>query len=281
MRSKNAALDLWRTMTQETIAVRMLVFAGMVCLLTGCGIFETTPTQSTTPTFTPDPCTGWWCSITGVVYEERAVAANALQGAVLTLYQTSFCSPTSGQHSTVTSPDGEFEFNDVFLHDTDTLRIQVEYEAFESAQWVTGGFECLHCSCFQSPLEIVLRAAPLAESTPRVMADCFIYFYLSAWQDLNEDGSWDPSEPSLEGVEFRIAGRFASMLSKYPCISNQDGQCTINIWSPGLCSARDYTITAVPPESYEATTSTIINCSLSSVDFSHEAQFGFHAEAIE
>ena len=171
MRSKNAALNLWIKMTQRTIAVRKLVLAGMILLLTGCSLFEATPTPSITPTFTPTSCAGWWCSITGVIYEERAIAGNELQDAVITLNQTSWCSPTSGQHSTVTDPDGKFKFNEVFLHDTDTLQIQVESEGFESAQWVTGGFECLNCSCFQSPLELVLQPAPVGNELAQSWQD--------------------------------------------------------------------------------------------------------------
>jgi len=114
-----------------------------------------------------------------------------------------------------------------------------------------------------------------ATSTPEILADCFRYFKLSAWHDLDGNGSWDSSEPPLGGVEFEIEGRFALMLSKYPCISNQDGQCTIRIWSPGMCTASDYKITAVPPESYIPQTPTTITCSFTPVEFTCEAQFGF------
>jgi len=118
-------------------------------------------------------------------------------------------------------------------------------------------------------------------SSPVILADCFVDFHLSAWQDLDGNGFWDPSEPSLGGVVFRIDGQFASVLSKYPGTSNEDGYCIINTWAPGECAARDYTITVVPPESYEPTTPTSITLSLTSVDFSREAQFGFRAALKE
>ena len=118
-------------------------------------------------------------------------------------------------------------------------------------------------------------------SPPVILADCFVDFHLTAWHDLDGNGFWDPSEPALEGVIFRIDGQFASMLSKYPGISNEDGYFIIRTWAPGECAARDYTITAVPPESYEPTTPTSITFSLTPVDFSSEAQFGFHANLKE
>jgi hypothetical protein len=140
----------------------------LLLFLTGCTIIKAvlTPTSiatlipTITPTFTQDPCTGWWCTITGVVYAETIHFGNELGDVTVTLHQTSYCSPTSGQHQTTTGPDGRFEFSDVFFHDTDRIRIQVESEGYESAQWDSTDFHCLYCSCFGSPLEIVLHAAP-------------------------------------------------------------------------------------------------------------------------
>jgi hypothetical protein len=136
--------------------------------LSGCVILEAVPaptgiatlTPTNAPTFTPDPCTGWWCAVTGVVYVEATHVGNELEGVTVTLHQTSYCSPTRGQHQTTTGPDGRFEFGDVFFHDTDRIRIQLESEGYESAQWDSTDFYCLYCGCFGSPLEIVLHAAP-------------------------------------------------------------------------------------------------------------------------
>ena len=140
----------------------------VLLLLAGCAIIEaaTTPTSSATltpitaPTFTPDPCTGWRCTVTGVAYTGTIHFGNELESVTVTLHQTSFCSPTRGQHRTTTDSDGRFEFSDVFFHDTDRIQIQVESEGYESAQWDSKGSYCLFCSCFGSPLEIVLHAAP-------------------------------------------------------------------------------------------------------------------------
>jgi hypothetical protein len=140
----------------------------VLSFLAGCAVLGdaptptrvATPTPTTAPTFTPDPCTGWWCTVTGVVYAESTDSGNELEGVTVTLYQTSYCSPTSGQQQTETGPDGGFEFSDVFFHDTDRIRIQFESEGYESARWDSTGLYCLYCSCFGPSLEIVLYVAP-------------------------------------------------------------------------------------------------------------------------
>jgi hypothetical protein len=146
----------------------MVKFIVLQCLLTGCIAQDASPTTAiittmtatSAPTFTPDPCTGWWCTVTGVVYDERADLGNELEGVTVTLLQASNCSPTSGEYQTTTSIDGKFEFKDIFFHDTDRVKIQVKYEGENSTQWDSIDFYCFYCSCFGSPLEIVLHATP-------------------------------------------------------------------------------------------------------------------------
>jgi len=113
--------------------------------------------------------------------------------------------------------------------------------------------------------------------SPQILADCFISFNITTWYDLNDNGLWDSSEPPLEGVEFHIDGQFASVLSEYPCISNEDGECNISTWAPGMCEAGDYWITVVSPEFYKPTTPTEVMLSLDSTEFSCEVKFGFTA----
>jgi len=124
-------------------------------------------------------------------------------------------------------------------------------------------------------LEIEFSPKPTEDDSSEILADCFNDFYLSAWIDDNCDGIWNSSERPLADVEFYIEGKFANMLTKYPCISNEEGQCTMMIWSPGMCSASDYTITMIPPETYKPTTPDSVTIHLTSQDFSAEAQFGF------
>jgi len=118
------------------------------------------PQPTTAPTSTPDSCTGWWCTVTGVVYAGTVQPSDELAGATITLHHTSYCSPTKGVHQAKTGPDGSFEFGEVFLHDTDRIRIQVESEGYESVEWDSIDRYCFYCSCFGDPLEIVLRAVP-------------------------------------------------------------------------------------------------------------------------
>ncbi len=137
----------------------------VLLFLTGCAIPEIAQSpprnppliKTTKPTITQDPCTGWWCSVTGVVYSGSSDAGNQVEGVTAILHQTSYCSPTSGQHQTTTSFDGRFEFNDVLFHDTDRILINFESKEGESAQWDSIDFNCLYCSCFGSSLEIGLQ----------------------------------------------------------------------------------------------------------------------------
>ncbi len=161
-------------MRQRELEQRVVGFILVVMsLLTGCIIFEVAPasTQTTTATPTdtacpmatntptPDPCTGWWCTINGVVYVDAVDSGNELEGASVEMGQFSYCSPTSGRYQTTTAPDGTFEFGEVFLHDTDRIWIEVEYEGYEPTRWDSTDFYCLYCSCFGSPIEIVLHTA--------------------------------------------------------------------------------------------------------------------------
>lgn len=142
------------------------------CLLVGCSIFKIapaptptiTPTRADrstpTPTVTPDPCTGWWCSVNGVVYADEVQSGKELVGVLLTLHHSSYCSPTKGEYRTETGLDGTFEFGEVFLHDTDRIRIQIESAGYEPTTWDSVDLYCFFCSCFASPLEIVLRTVP-------------------------------------------------------------------------------------------------------------------------
>jgi len=154
-------------MKRRKLVQAVLEFVVVALLLPACNILGVVPTPislatltpTITLTFTPDPCTGWWCTVTGTVFAQTNEIGNELEGATVTLYQTSYCSPTSGQHQTTTGSDGRYELGEVFFHDTDRVRIEVEREGYESVQWDSRDFYCLYCSCFASPIEIILPAA--------------------------------------------------------------------------------------------------------------------------
>ena len=130
----------------------------------------------------------------------------------------------------------------------------------------------------------IISCSPVApsqeEPSPGVLADCFISFNLSAWNDLDGDGLWDAAEPPLAGVEFHLDGPFASLVSDYPGLTDEDGLCTISTWSPGECIAGDYTLTASPPGSYQPTTPASVTLSLTAAGFSGEAHFGYRAGIV-
>lgn len=110
------------------------------------------PTASATPTY----CVGWHCEIKGVVYSGSANPGNELEGVQVNLSQISWCSPTAGEQETQSGPNGTFAF-EVYIHDTDSINMQVDFEGYQTAKAKFGGFDCLYCSC---PLvEIVLEAA--------------------------------------------------------------------------------------------------------------------------
>jgi hypothetical protein len=132
------------------------------------------------------------------------------------------------------------------------------------------GFSATCCGLFEGVFTRI-SATPTLE----ILYDCFINFNLSAWIDSNVNGVWDESEEPLADVAFHIDGNFASVLSAYPCISDEAGQCILRIWYPGMCVAGNYEITPIAPETYKATTPEPINLFLEANEFSGEAEFGF------
>jgi len=141
-------------MNHRLLFRQLVSLASILCLLVGCA-------SNVQPTATPTSCTGWDCTLKGVVYVDAISPGNELAGTVVELSHFSNCAPTRGQHTTITGPNGEFEF-EVYVHDTDTFRIQIEQDGYEPARQSVGGFDCLFCTC---PLfEIVLQ--PLAAATP-------------------------------------------------------------------------------------------------------------------
>jgi hypothetical protein len=136
---------------------RTLTLLLVLMSLAGCVPSEPPDTPAPTDIPTPDLseyCIGWDCAMDGVVYAGEAIAGNELEGVLVQLSQYSNCSPTRGEHEAVTGPNGEFSF-EVYLHDTDSFRFNVDVDGYEPAQVSFGGFDCLYCSCL--PVEIVLQ----------------------------------------------------------------------------------------------------------------------------
>ena len=145
------------------------VFTNIVAILVflvGCESASKTVTKQTSlppPMPSPTWCVGWNCTLRGVIYADEVGTGHELESVKVELLQKSYCSPTGGRHKAITNPDGEFEF-EVYLHDTDIFRIEVEETGYEPIKKVFGGFYCLFCSC--DPLEIVLQTRGGASSEP-------------------------------------------------------------------------------------------------------------------
>jgi hypothetical protein len=140
---------------------QIMALTGVLFLLVGCTPFpEVTPSPDAEATprvvasATPTSCAGWTCTLQGTVYVDAVRTGSELPGVPLRLSHVSYCSPTEGEHETVTGLDGRFHFN-VYLHDTDTFWFDVEEEGYEPVRLSMGGFDCLFCIC--PPVEIVLQ----------------------------------------------------------------------------------------------------------------------------
>jgi hypothetical protein len=103
---------------------------------------------------TPTVCSGWNCSLEGVIYANAASLGSELAGVKVHLQQISWCSPTKGEYETITGHDGIFRF-EVYLHDTDTFWIELAVEGYQPVRQAIGGFDCLNCAC--PPIEIILQ----------------------------------------------------------------------------------------------------------------------------
>lgn len=156
-------------MTRRSLLRQITGLAAFLVLLVGCAVSPEDPPQpgheptstSVLATATPDPCTGWTCTVQGIVYVGAASSGNESAGTLVELKQVSFCSPTRGQHQTRTDDSGRFEF-EVFIHDTDRFWIQIDQNGYAPVRRAVGGFDCLYCAC--PPIEIVLE--PLEAPTP-------------------------------------------------------------------------------------------------------------------
>jgi hypothetical protein len=160
-------------------------------LLSACGVGQTAlptvttatpippPTDTPSPspvdaTITPTPVGVFgWRTVSGVVYADAAGPGHELAGAVVRCAQSSYsqvegsCAP----YEVTTGPDGEFSF-DLFVRDTDTIRLSAEKEGHEPAELQVRGFDCV-VGCPNVGLVLVTRAEMrflnLAAETPRTL----------------------------------------------------------------------------------------------------------------
>ena len=133
--------------TRRAIFSSLVVSVVLICMA-GC-----TDTK-VEATITPTLCSGWQCTLEGVVYPGSATPGKEMSGIQVSLKQVSNCSPTAGDQQALTDENGRFSF-DVYLHDTDSFVFEVSEASYQLARQKIGGFDCLYCSC--SPIEIILQ----------------------------------------------------------------------------------------------------------------------------
>jgi len=109
-----------------------------------------------------------------------------------------------------------------------------------------------------------------------VLADCFITFYLTAWEDTNQDGLWDESESPLEGAQFFVDGNYANSIKYGTATSDSEGRAAIDTWSPGECPENYiFNIRVEPPSGYALTTEASLIHEQENQE-SPKYQFGFY-----
>ena len=133
--------------TRKAIFLSLVVSVILICM---AGCTETKVEATITPTL----CSGWQCTLEGVVYQGSATPGKEMSGIQVSLKQVSNCSPTAGDQQARTDEDGRFSF-DVYLHDTDSFVFEASEAGYQPARLKMGGFDCLYCSCSQ--IEIILH----------------------------------------------------------------------------------------------------------------------------
>jgi hypothetical protein len=125
---------------------------------------------------------------------------------------------------------------------------------------------------------------PLSEPRPtptreEVLADCFITFHLSAYEDFDLDGVRDEGEEGLAGIEFVLNGNYAHSVAGGRAVTDQNGDATIDTWSPGGCQefSSQFSIDAVAPADY--TPSADFPFEVHSDRFTQQYEFGFYPAA--
>ncbi len=130
------------------------------------------------------------------------------------------------------------------------------------------------CGSISIPPQTTPSTFPQSTPTVEVLADCFMYFHLLAWEDSDADGVREEGEPPLEGVEFSITGYYAYSFAGGQGTTDAQGLLTIDTWAPGGCGGDDFEIRATPPEGYLASSDTTLKVSPGQIPLDFE--FGFY-----
>lgn len=116
---------------------------------------------------------------------------------------------------------------------------------------------------------------PPSPAGEEILADCFITFHLSAYEDVDGDGVRDSGEGDLAGIEFILNGTYAHSVAGGRAVTGQEGRATIDTWSPGECQdfSTTFSIDVIPPAGYRP--SSAFPFEVHSDQASQDYEFGF------
>ncbi len=182
--------------TQKHLLCRGLCAFLLLALLGACSSGDPTPsvvptvTSTTLPTWTATPVVTQtplaltptpapsavgdigWRQVKGVVYEGEATPGRELAGVRVECSQFSYfpregsCAP----YQITTGSDGAFAF-DLFVHDTDGIRVMAEKPGYEPAEGKIGGFDCVGACPF---ISLVLTPSVSLTHTLELVGDIYI-----------------------------------------------------------------------------------------------------------
>ena len=159
-----------RSMRMNTNFLRP--FSLVLLLLISCNLLNSQPAPTPTPTLGPAGDLGFG-DVSGRVTD--AATGVPIVGAIVTCEHFSYTSPEADRcnHSTMTDAEGNFRFEHIFFHDTDTITVTVKAVGYNS---ISSKY-----SAFTRPgLEVELQlSAPGSQSittvTGPVLANCPIF----------------------------------------------------------------------------------------------------------
>ena len=119
-----------------------------------------------------------------------------------------------------------------------------------------------------------LGAKPTPTPTLVIFADCRWEARARAWVDENGDGSLDPGEPPLAGVQFAVDDTVNSYRNVDKATSDASGEGRLFVFVPG-CPRAEFAVRADPPAGYRLTTPSPVPATGSNPTI----QFGFARSA--
>ena len=129
----------WRAGNQY--AVTLIGTCGIDPSLMGAYVFDVPNRKATLESASSTPSSAGdlgWGEVHGVVTD--AVTGKAIAGATITCEHSSYTSPSKCSGSTVTGIPGVFVFQNVFFHDTDTIKLTVSAPGYQTQEITQNSF---------------------------------------------------------------------------------------------------------------------------------------------